>query len=256
MNTFDIIVTFTLLMSTVTGLYFGLLLDLATTLQFLVSILAVIYGTPHFLPAFQGILGDGLFATIVCVIFLYSAIFFPSNFIRHYFFRMVRVVILGIFDKPLGALTGFSRGILMITVGFMTYLWIWNPPMDAKFLQESKTLKRVEEYTLDVVSIMPDGLVNKTKTFVAMTSRKKDDVREKTKALHDVAGGAALVVSDPKQALEKASGAIKAKTQENIQNLEEKTDQLERKVDTQTKDFSDQVLGDKKDALIVRDHDE
>ncbi len=252
MNVFDIIVTFTLLMSTVTGLYFGVIMDLATSLLLLISTLAVIYGTPHFLPAFQGILGDGLFATLVCMVFLYSAIFFPGNFVRHYFFRMVRIVVLGIFDKPFGAISGFIRGVLVVTVGFMVYLWIWNPPMDAPFLQESKTLKKVEEYTIEVVSLLPEGLVNKTRKFVSMTSRQKDDLKQKTEQIQKAGQQVDQAISDPKKAIEQAEESLKTGTQQGIENLQDSSEKAAQSLDKNTEKFSNTVLENEGD-LIVQD---
>lgn len=188
---FDIVVFTIIAVSTVMGLYKGLLGIAINLLGFIASIVAAIFLFPYVKLGLTGHIENSLLLSILSAIIAYIGSLFVLTFITSRISSLLKVISGGFFDRALGSLVGFVRGVLISTVIFTliviflsgAYLKAQNADevisnIDSEkypvWLTNSKTSDYLEKSLNKLISFLPEDSLKSIELPSTNTEKDQD----------------------------------------------------------------------------------
>jgi len=192
---FDIAVFTVIAISTIMGLYKGLLGIAINLLGFLASIIAAIFVFPYIEEGLRGHVQNSLLLSILSGTVSYVCSLFVLTSITSRISNLLTFISRGFIDSTLGVFAGFGRGVIIDTIIFTlivifssgSYLKAQNAQevlsnIDNEkypvWLKDSKTTIYLEKSLNKLISFIPEDFLKSIKTSNMNTKKNQDIIDE------------------------------------------------------------------------------
>ncbi len=192
LTVFDIIIFTIIAVSTIMGLYKGLLGIAINLAGFVASIVAAIFLFPYVEQVLKEHIGNSLLLSILSGTISYICSLFILTSITSRISTLLSFISYGFFDRALGVLIGFARGVLISTVIFALIVIFSSRAyfkaqtaeelmsnIDAEkypvWLTDSKTSSYLENSLNKLISFLPEDTLKSIK-FPNIDTKKDQDI--------------------------------------------------------------------------------
>ncbi len=194
-SVFDIIIFTIIAISTIMGLYKGLLGIAINLLGFVSSIVAASFAFPYIEKGLRGHVQNSLLLSILSGTVSYVCSLFILTSITSRISNLLTFISCGFVDRTLGVFTGFGRGLIIATIIF-TLIVIFSSGSYLKaqnvqevlsnidnekypvWLKDSKTTIYLEKSLNKLISFFPEDFLKSIKTPNMNTKKNQDIIDE------------------------------------------------------------------------------
>jgi uncharacterized membrane protein required for colicin V production len=209
-SVFDIIIFTIIAISTIMGLYKGLLGIVINLLGFLASIIAAIFVFPYIEEGLRGHVQNSLLLSILSGTVSYICSLFVLTSITSRISNLLTFISRGFIDSTLGVFAGFGRGVIIDTIIFTlivifssgSYLKAQNAQevlsnIDNEkypvWLKDSKTTIYLEKSLNKLISFFPEDFLKSIKT-PNMNTKKNQDIIDEINNRKGLGTGSSVII--------------------------------------------------------------
>ena len=162
LNVVDLGVLGVILISTLLAFSRGLVREVLSIGAWIVAALATIYGLPHLRDFARTYITQQLVADAVTGVAIFVVTLILCAAISHMVARNVRHSGFGAIDRSLGALFGVLRGVILVCLAYLAFVWAEPKPEDQPdVVKNARTLKYVAQGADLLRSLLPKDALDK-----------------------------------------------------------------------------------------------
>lgn len=118
---------------------------------------ATLYGYRYLEPHARQIVENRMIADVVTAVALFVATLSVLTLAAHFAARKVRDSAAGGFDRSMGFVFGIFRGLVLVSLVFLSATWFWGRQDLPKPLREARTYPLIEGSTEMLLALIPDN---------------------------------------------------------------------------------------------------
>lgn len=162
LNVVDLGVLGVILISTLLAFSRGLVREVLSIGAWIVAALATVYGLPHLRDFARTYINQQLVADAVTGVTIFVVTLIVCAAISHMVSRNVRHSGFGAIDRSLGALFGVLRGVILVCLAYIGFVWAEPTPEEQPdVVKNARTLRYVEQGADLLRSLLPKDALDK-----------------------------------------------------------------------------------------------
>lgn len=155
-NLIDICFVAILVISGVLAYLRGFVRETLSVIAWIGATFATLYGYSHLEPYTREIIENRMLADITTGLLLFATTLTVLTVAAHFAARKVRDSAAGGFDRSLGFVFGLFRGMILISLLFLSATWFWGRHEMPDPLREARTYPLIESSAGLILALIPD----------------------------------------------------------------------------------------------------
>ena len=115
---------------------------------------ATLYGYPHIEPYARELIGNRMLADVSAGLALFVVTLTALSVAAHFAARKVRDSAAGGFDRSMGFVFGIFRGVILVSLLFLSATWFWGQHDLPKPVRDARTYPLIEGSTAIILALM------------------------------------------------------------------------------------------------------
>lgn len=162
-NLVDIAVLGVLAISGLVAFSRGLVREVLSIAAWVGAAVLTVYAFPHFRDFTRGYIKNELAADIATGVAIFIVLLFVFTAVSHMLSRNVRGSSFGALDRSLGFLFGLARGVVLVCLAYLMFLWFVPKPEDQpEAIKQAQSLKVIAPGAELIRSLLPKDIRDKT----------------------------------------------------------------------------------------------
>lgn len=157
MNPFDMVVAVILGYCIIRGIFRGLIRELASIIGVVAGFFTAYYNYRNFSTTLAGWIPNTPYVDIISFVILFCAVLLIVTGLGMIIRLIMKVVLLGMVDRILGALFGAVKGTLIVSILFI-FLVSFLPPGGAEVVSKSKLWPYVNTLSKGIIRVIPEEM--------------------------------------------------------------------------------------------------
>lgn len=156
----DILVFLVLLLSGLLAFARGFVREALSIAAWVGAALVTVVALPHASPPVRDLIDNELAADFIAGVLIFITSLVVLSVGGHFATRAIRDSALNMLDRSLGLVFGLLRGVILISLGFMLFIWLVPDESDhPEWFREARTLPLVEEAADILRVIVPTDVI-------------------------------------------------------------------------------------------------